>query len=115
MCWTLVWRKSAPKRGEIENIFELQYNYNRIYLSNIFTFKIQTHRTRMDIVFLIIGLAVGFLFAFFFLKSKSEGALSTANEKARLLEQSANDLKNDLRNAGTEAERKLSEERRKTE
>jgi DNA recombination protein RmuC len=82
---------------------------------SIAIFKIQTYATRMDIVFLIIGLAVGFAFAFFFLKSKSEGILSTANEKARLLEQSVSDLKNDLRNAITDADRKLTEERRKAE
>src|ERR1043165_8649741 len=68
----------------------------------------------MEIGFLLIGLAVGAALAFFFLKSKSEGALSTVNEKARLLEQSVNDLRAELRNTAGEAEKRLNDERSKT-
>jgi len=82
---------------------------------SIAIFKIQTHGTVMNIVFMIIGLAVGFAFAFLLLKGKNESALSTANEKARLLEQNAGDLKNDLRISVVEAEKKLNEERKKVE
>ncbi len=69
----------------------------------------------MNIVFLLIGLVVGCALAFFFLKSKSESVLSTANEKARMLEQSVNDLKVEVKAVVNDAERKLSEERRKAE
>jgi len=69
----------------------------------------------MNIVFLLVGLAVGFALAFLFLKGKGESALSAANEKARLLEQNVNELRNDLRNASNETEKKLSDERKRSE
>jgi DNA recombination protein RmuC len=69
----------------------------------------------MDIVFLIIGLVVGFVIAFLFLKGKSESALSTANEKARLLEANTIELKNEIRLAAENSEAKLQEERRKAD
>lgn len=69
----------------------------------------------MNIVFLIIGLIVGFVIAFLFLKGKSESALSTANEKARLLEANTIELKNEIRLVAENAEAKLQEERRKAE
>ncbi len=69
----------------------------------------------MNIVFLLTGLVVGFALAYLFLKGKSESALSTINEKSRMLELSVNDLKNELKTFATEAERKLSEERKKAE
>lgn len=69
----------------------------------------------MDILFLIIGLAVGFALAFLFLKSKSESSLSTANEKARLLEANSVELKNEMRLLVENSESKLHEERRRAE
>ena len=69
----------------------------------------------MNIVFLLIGLAVGFALAFLFLKSKSESALGTSNEKSRMLEQNVNDLKTELRSLSADAERKLSDERKRAE
>ena len=69
----------------------------------------------MNIVFLLIGLAVGFALAFLFLKSKSESALGTSNEKSRMLEQNVNDLKAELRSVSNEAERKLTDERKRAE
>ena len=69
----------------------------------------------MNIVFLIIGLVVGFALAFLFLKSKSESALGTSNEKSRMLEQNVNDLKSELRSISADAERKLSDERKRAE
>lgn len=69
----------------------------------------------MEIVFLLIGLAVGFALAFFFLKSKSETVLSTANEKSRMLEQSVSDLKSELKSVTAETERKMQEERKRSE
>ena len=69
----------------------------------------------LDILFLIIGVAVGLVLAFLFLKGRSESALSAANEKSRMLEQSVNDLKNEVKNTSIEAERRLSDERKKSE
>ncbi|MES2620538.1 MAG: DNA recombination protein RmuC [Bacteroidota bacterium] len=69
----------------------------------------------MDIVFLVIGLAVGFIIAFLFLKGKSESALSTANEKARLLEANTMELKNEIKLVAETSEMKLQEERRKAD
>ncbi len=82
---------------------------------SIAIFKIQTHGTGMNILFLIIGLAVGFALAFLFLKGKSESSLSTANEKARLLEANTFELKNEMRLLTENSESKLHEERRKAE
>ena len=69
----------------------------------------------MDIVFLIIGLIVGFALAFFFLKSKGDSALAAATEKARLLEVNVAELKNEVRLVADSAENRLNEERLKAE
>lgn len=69
----------------------------------------------MDIVFLIIGLIVGFALAFFFLKSKGDSALAAATEKARLLEVNVAELKNEVRQVADSAENRLKEERLKAE
>jgi DNA recombination protein RmuC len=69
----------------------------------------------MDIVFLIIGLLVGFALAFFFLKSKGDSALAAATEKARLLELNVTELKNEVRQVADSAENRLKEERLKAE
>lgn len=64
---------------------------------------------------LIIGLVVGFAAAFFFLKSKSEGSLGAAQEKARLLEANITELKNELRLLNENAETRLATERKRAE
>ncbi len=69
----------------------------------------------MDILYLIIGLLAGGALAFFFLKSKSEGELGAAREKAQLLEQTIAELKNELRLLNESAEARLREERSKSE
>lgn len=69
----------------------------------------------MEILLLIIGLVVGFAGAFFFLKSKSEGTIGAALEKARLLEGTITELKNELRLLNESAESKLSAERKRAE
>ena len=69
----------------------------------------------MDIVFLIIGLIVGFALAFFFLKSKGDSALAAATEKARLLELNVAELKNEVKQVADSAENRLKEERLKAE
>lgn len=69
----------------------------------------------MEILLLIIGLVVGFAGAFFFLKSKSEGTLGAALEKARLLEGTITELKNELRLLNESAESKLAAERKRAE
>lgn len=69
----------------------------------------------MEIVFLLIGLFVGFALAFLFLKSKSESVLSTVNEKSRMLEQAISDLKGESKSIITDAERKIQDERKRNE
>ncbi len=69
----------------------------------------------MEILLLVIGLVVGFAGAFFFLKSKSEGTLGAAQEKARLLEGTIIELKNELRLLNESAESKLTAERKRAE
>ena len=69
----------------------------------------------ITIVAVIIGLIVGFALAFFYLKGQSESLLSTANEKARMLDASVNELKLELKTLGQNAEAKLQEEQRKAE
>jgi DNA recombination protein RmuC len=69
----------------------------------------------MDIVFLIVGLLVGGALAYFFLRGKSESALSTASEKARLLEVTAAELKAELKAMVEKLEARLQEERQKAD
>ncbi len=69
----------------------------------------------MSLVFLIVGVALGFGAAFLLLKSKGETALSTANEKARITEQSLAEAKNESKLLLIETERKVSEERKRFE
>lgn len=67
------------------------------------------------LIFLAVGLVLGFGAAFLLLKSKGETALSTANEKARITEQSLAEAKNESKLLLIETERKVSEERRRFE
>ncbi|MFN8300248.1 MAG: DNA recombination protein RmuC [Chitinophagales bacterium] len=69
----------------------------------------------MEILYLLIGLLAGAAVAYFFLKSKSEGELGAAREKAQLLEQTITEVKNELRLASERAEALLREERSKSE
>ncbi len=69
----------------------------------------------MTIIALIVGLVIGFALAFVYLKSKSGGELSTVAEKARLLEASVIELKNEMKLVVENAENKLQDERRKSE
>lgn len=69
----------------------------------------------MQIVFLVVGLIIGFVVAFLFLKSKGDSALAAATEKARLLEQNVTELKNEVRQVADSAESRLKEERLKAE
>jgi DNA recombination protein RmuC len=69
----------------------------------------------MEIGLLIIGLIVGFAFAFFYLKAKGESGLGAAAEKAKLLEANVVELKNELRLLADNYEGKLREERGRVE
>ena len=69
----------------------------------------------MTIIALIVGLVIGFALAFFYLKSKSGGELSTLAEKARLLDANVIELKNEMKLIVENAENKLQDERRKSE
>ena len=69
----------------------------------------------MSIIALIVGLVIGFALAFFYLKSKSGGELSTLAEKARLLDANVIELKNEMKLIVENAENKLQDERRKSE
>jgi DNA recombination protein RmuC len=66
----------------------------------------------ITIVAVIIGLLIGFALAFFYLKGQSENLLSTANEKARMLDASVNELKQEIRSVTQNAETRLLEERK---
>ncbi|MBS1614279.1 MAG: DNA recombination protein RmuC [Bacteroidetes bacterium] len=69
----------------------------------------------MEIVFLIVGVAIGAALAFFFVKSKGDNGLgaqlSAATEKGRLLESNVAELKNELRLANESSEIKLNSEK----
>ncbi len=69
----------------------------------------------ITIVAVIIGLIIGFALAYFYLKGQSENLLSTANEKARMLDASVNELKQELKNVSQNSEAKFQEEQRKAE
>jgi DNA recombination protein RmuC len=69
----------------------------------------------MEIVFLIVGVIIGAALAFLFLRSKGQTELGAVAEKARLLEGTAAELKNEIRLLAENSEAKLSEERRKTQ
>ncbi len=65
----------------------------------------------MEIVYLIVGIIVGFALAFLFLKSKGESAIGASSEKAKLLEANVQELKNEQRLLTENTESKLAEER----
>lgn len=69
----------------------------------------------MEIVFLIVGVAIGAALAFFFVKSQGDNGLgaqlSAATEKARLLETNVAELKHELRLNNESAEIKLNSEK----
>jgi len=69
----------------------------------------------ITIIAVLIGLVVGFALAFFYLKGQSESTLGTASEKARMLEASVNELKQELKSITQNADAKLQEEQRKAE
>lgn len=69
----------------------------------------------MQIVFLVIGLILGFVVAFLFLKSKGDSALAAATEKGRLLEVNVDELKSQIKQVTDSAENRLKEERLKAE
>ncbi len=69
----------------------------------------------INIVATLLGLIAGFALAFFYLKSKSESVLSTANEKARMLEAAQADLKLEIKNITQRAELQLQDERKGAE
>lgn len=69
----------------------------------------------MQIVFLVIGLILGFVVAFLFLKSKGDSALAAATEKGRLLEVNIDELKSQIKQVTDSAENRLKEERLKAE
>jgi DNA recombination protein RmuC len=64
----------------------------------------------MNIVLLLIGLIVGAVLAFLFLKSRSEGTVSAAAEKARQLELSLFELKTERAQQSKETENRLQAE-----
>ncbi len=69
----------------------------------------------ITIVAVLMGLIVGAALAFFYAKSQSGSLLSTANEKARILESTVNELKQDIKNVTQSAEGRLQEERKNAE
>lgn len=69
----------------------------------------------MEIIFLIVGVAIGAALAFLFLRSKGQTELGAAAEKARLLEGTTAELKNEIRLLTENSEAKLTEERRKAQ
>lgn len=69
----------------------------------------------MEIIFLIVGVAIGAALAFLFLRSKGQTELGAAAEKARLLEGTTAELKNEIRLLAENNEAKLTEERRKAQ
>lgn len=69
----------------------------------------------MEIVFLLVGLVIGFGLAYFFLRAGSAAVLSAADEKARLLEANLIELKSELKNLSDSSETKLKEERSRIE
>ena len=69
----------------------------------------------MQIVFLIVGLIIGFALAYLFLKSRGENSMGATTEKARLLESNVQELKNELRSANELTNSKVNEERSRVE
>jgi DNA recombination protein RmuC len=69
----------------------------------------------ITIVAIIVGLITGFALAFFYVKGQSQSLVSTANEKARILDASVNELKQELKSVIQNSEAKLQEERRTSE
>lgn len=69
----------------------------------------------MEIVFLIVGVVIGAALAFLFLRSKGQTELGAVAEKARLLEGTSAELKNEIRLLAENSEAKLNEERRKAQ
>ncbi|MCX6199741.1 MAG: DNA recombination protein RmuC [Bacteroidetes bacterium] len=67
------------------------------------------------LVFLFVGVAFGFGGAFLYFKSKGDSQLSTANEKARMVEQGLAEAKQESKLLLTETERKVNEERKRFE
>lgn len=69
----------------------------------------------ITLVFLFVGVAFGFGGAFLYFKSKGDSQLSTANEKARMVEQGLAEAKQESKLLLTETERKINEERKRFE
>jgi DNA recombination protein RmuC len=69
----------------------------------------------MNIVFLIVGIIVGFAVAFFFMKSKSEGETSALAEKARILEATSGELKREIKLLTENMEARVDTERKRAE
>ena len=55
----------------------------------------------MEYLFLVIGLLIGGFLVYFFLNSKSKGAISSVQEKNKFLEQNLGELKKDVENKNT--------------
>lgn len=64
---------------------------------------------------MIVGVAIGAALAFLFLRSKGQTELGAAAEKARLLEGTTAELKNEIRLLAENSEAKLNEERHKAQ
>lgn len=69
----------------------------------------------MELLYLLAGIVLGGLAAYFILKSKLENASATIAEKARLLQENNNELKNELQLQQRANEAKISEERTRLE
>lgn len=69
----------------------------------------------MEFAFLLTGAVAGFAVAFFFLKAKSGSEISALTEKVKFLEATVEELKNSARNQGVEADKKLNDERKRSE
>ena len=69
----------------------------------------------ITIVAVLVGLIIGAALAFFYAKSQSASLLSTANEKARILEANVSELKQEIKNVTQSAETRLQEERKSAE
>lgn len=69
----------------------------------------------MELLYLAIGILVGFAIAFFFLKGKSDSTLGATLAKAQMLEQQISELKTQEQILTASNEEKLNQERAKSE
>jgi len=69
----------------------------------------------MEVVYLIVGAIAGFAIAYFFLKSRSAADVSSATQRADMLQNSLTESRQDLKAQSDKLEALLREERNRTE